>query len=784
MSSLASKIVEYKIANTDSIRCVAFSPTIADRGFFATGSDHNKIQLWNIPPSYDPSQSQSSQPSSPPKKECILNKPLGILGGNTSPIVSMAFHPEELQLVSGSNGGSVKLYDLNQSSVSSSSNSSSISSSSSKPTHSLHGHFSTVTSVCYHSQNDTILGSGSEDTNVRVWDVRIKHSIFINKGHTSGVTCVRFSPDGQWVVSSSKDGTIDIWDLVAGKNIQSFHGVVEHKNGSVLGAGTGAGAGAKAHPVHLTFHKERFILGAITEDNTVRLFDLEQMEQIGLTPKDSSGKLYDILFHNYDYDCNSSSSSSSSSFNFLSVSQNGLKSWSWDNPDSDVRSMDSETIHWGGTVGDTILRKNKQYSDDSYSCSSELLVGTFARNTAHIWRIDIDQMHPFHRMKKIHHASEPLETSYLQTYPESNIIQNANANANAMKDIRFAKDPISCQKIEQAEMFWNRKSNPPNFGSESNKLISNRISSNVKGSDVLNPSEVHNNAQEIKIEDLEDKNPKAINEKPDMNKLSHCLQNTSVEHGLQLHSSILMDEVDNKRIESHIQKSVDIQKQLETKLEKIYELKQQWDKPDISQCIAILLTLASLDIQTVECDDLLCQSDDLLGLSVITDFLRAIDWKCSAFMTLDLASKILPLLWEMILFLSTFKNKEKPQNDVAISPMKETVIHSICDILESFGTYVSSTVRAAKSNRNGSIRNALGVDMAGEARLSKCIICFEIFEKLREFTLKNEIVDVSHCDINHKKEMLIKPEIISSRALNRLDSALRAYDAVNLSCMN
>ena len=79
---------------------------------------------------------------------------------------------------------------------------------------------------------------------------------------------------------------------MAGKNIQSFHGVVEHKNGFV-----GAGAGAGAHP---GFAKSVF-LGAITEDNKVRLFDLEQMEQIGLTPKDSSGKLYDILFHNYNH---------------------------------------------------------------------------------------------------------------------------------------------------------------------------------------------------------------------------------------------------------------------------------------------------------------------------------------------------------------------------------------------------------------------------------------------------------------------------------------------------
>ena len=58
--------------------------------------------------------------------------------------------------------------------------------------------------------------SGSGDTTIKVWDVDSGRELMTLEGHEEGVISVAFSPDGSRIVSGSWDKTIKVWDAVIG----------------------------------------------------------------------------------------------------------------------------------------------------------------------------------------------------------------------------------------------------------------------------------------------------------------------------------------------------------------------------------------------------------------------------------------------------------------------------------------------------------------------------------------------------------------------------------------
>lgn len=70
----------------------------------------------------------------------------------------------------------------------------------------------TVVNVITYSPDGDLLVSGSRDNLVRVWGGPNESNLIVLRGHTSQVTSLGFSPDGTFLASGDAQGIIRIWD--------------------------------------------------------------------------------------------------------------------------------------------------------------------------------------------------------------------------------------------------------------------------------------------------------------------------------------------------------------------------------------------------------------------------------------------------------------------------------------------------------------------------------------------------------------------------------------------
>jgi eukaryotic-like serine/threonine-protein kinase len=137
----------------------------------------------------------------------LCHSELLTLKGHTGEVRSVAFSPDGKRIASGSEDGTLKIWDA----------------ATGQETLTLKGHDGAVLSVAF-SPDGKRIASGSNDRTIKVWDASTGQGTGTLKGHAAQVTSVAFSPDGKRIASGSVDHTIKVWDAVTGQETRTLKG--------------------------------------------------------------------------------------------------------------------------------------------------------------------------------------------------------------------------------------------------------------------------------------------------------------------------------------------------------------------------------------------------------------------------------------------------------------------------------------------------------------------------------------------------------------------------------
>jgi len=138
--------------------------------------------------------------------------------------------------------------------------------------------------------NHKRLAVGYEDGRIRVYELASRELIVVFNAHSSAVTCLRYNPDGNILASGSQDTEIVLWDVIAESGLFRLKG---HKgeitdlaflradpraidpNASNLHIGASADATAVEEPSILG-SSDNFVLISSSKDSLIKIWDLEQ----------------------------------------------------------------------------------------------------------------------------------------------------------------------------------------------------------------------------------------------------------------------------------------------------------------------------------------------------------------------------------------------------------------------------------------------------------------------------------------------------------------------------
>jgi WD40 repeat protein len=142
----------------------------------------------------------------------------------------------------------------------------------------LHGHSDQVRTVAF-SPDGKWLASGSRDGTVILWDIVARRSAGLSLNVQGGrVNSVAFSPDGRLLASGSDSGAVELWDVQTGQRLdQSPEGHAD----AVWS---------------VAFSPDGRLLASGSEDSTIRLWEVETGQPVGQPLQGHTDSVYSVAF--------------------------------------------------------------------------------------------------------------------------------------------------------------------------------------------------------------------------------------------------------------------------------------------------------------------------------------------------------------------------------------------------------------------------------------------------------------------------------------------------------